>query len=110
MTKRSHQAASRYAGRSGQAKKKRPSKSPGEARLVPDSHAPVLTSVQSPASQARKAVQPGQVTNPGLKTGGRLRVPEVAATYAYIASDLMRTGIIAVVIFALLIVLAAIFG
>ena len=33
-----------------------------------------------------------------------------AATYAYVASDLKRTGMIAGAIFALLIVLAIIFG
>ncbi|MCL0098021.1 hypothetical protein M1O19_05850 [Dehalococcoidia bacterium] len=44
------------------------------------------------------------------KTSDRLRAPAVAATYAYIASDLKRTGIIAVAVFVLLIVLAIVFG
>jgi hypothetical protein len=44
------------------------------------------------------------------KTSDRLKSPSVPATYAYIASDLKRTGIITGAIFILLIVLVIIFG
>ncbi|MCL0060325.1 hypothetical protein M1N88_00335 [Dehalococcoidia bacterium] len=112
MTKRSQQAASRYARRSGQGKAKRQPKShpPLEAKIATARAAPAQAGVRRTASQQTEEVQPKQATEPMPKTSDRLRVPAVAATYAYIASDLKRTGIIAVAIFVLLIVLAIIFG
>ena len=62
------------------------------------------------ASRQTEKIQPRQAIEPMTKTHAQVRAPAVAATYAYIASDLKRTGIITVAIFALLIVLAIIFG
>jgi len=110
VTKRSHQAAARYAGRSGQRKRKRPPKpapSP-EAKLAPDKPAPAQAGVQGIASQQTE--EPKQATEPLPKTSERLKAPAVAATYAYVASDLKRIGIITAAIFILLIVLVIIFG
>ncbi|MCL0041254.1 hypothetical protein M1N08_00690 [Dehalococcoidia bacterium] len=89
MTKRSHQTAARYAKRRGKRKRSPKSHPPSEANL---------------ASQQTEDVQPRQVTEPMPETG------DWAATYAYVASDLKRTGMIGGAIFALLIVLAIIFG
>jgi len=112
VTKRSHQAASRYARRSGQGKRKQQPKShpPLEAKIATARAMPAQEGVQRTASQQTEKVQPKQATEPMPKTSDWLRAPAVAATYAYVASDLKRIGIIAGAIFALLIVLAIIFG
>ncbi len=106
MTKRSHQAAARYAKRSGRGKRKR----------LPKSHSPSEAKIAAPQTEE---VQPKQLAVESRES--RVETPDsrakhlqarevVAATYAYVASDLKRIGMITGAIFALLIVLAIIFG
>jgi hypothetical protein len=118
VTKRSRQAASRYARRSGQGKRKRPpaSSPPPEVKLATDKSTPLIqpggrpteAGVQGLALQ-QADIRPKLVATPIPDTGDRQQAPALTATYAYIASDLKRIGIITGVIFMLLIVLAIVF-
>ena len=98
MAKKSYQSAAKYARQSQRSKKKRPSKSgPHESVNV--------------ASQPRNVPEavPARAV-PQLVKNDHTGTSAATSAHAYVVSDLRRTGIIAIAIFAILIILVVTLG
>ena len=95
MGKKSYQAAERYAKNSGRTKKRSTQKANVNRNDAPARHEATATS-DTPTKIVRAA--------PGEHPGNSRRSP----VYAYVVSDLKRSGIIAAALFVILIVLAVV--
>ena len=99
MGKKSYQSASKYAKQSNRAKRKGAQKPRAQGNA----------NIASQRVNTTEAL-PSRATQPKPVTRDRMGAAVTTSTYAYVASDLKRTLIIAAAMFVILIVLAIVFG
>ena len=97
MAKKSYQSAAKYAKQSQRPKKKRQAKPKARAGINP------AVQTRYPSDTA-----PGRIAQQKPLRDGKMQT--ISATYGYVVSDLRRTAIISLAIFAILAVLAITLG